>query len=256
MISCFQGISEFLILLQPQQKNQHLATETFRRPQIVCGENAIFFHRQSVEGIFNVLGINILAAFGHNHVLLAPEKLQMPVAIKAAKIAGDQPAIHDGLRGQLGIVQVVRHHRLAVNRNFADAIGIGIENTQLDSRQRLAYGVRAKRLQVIQGERGAGLGKPVSVGDGNAEIVEKLQRRRLDEGSASKHRPQFSAEPLMNLRQKFAAQADLGVRASKRLIQRDHSMEQENVCPRTVRRTWLADRAPDSSGSWEPARRR
>ena len=91
----------------------------------------------------------------------------------------------------------------------------GFKNAQLHSRQRLAHGVGAKRLEIIHRQHGAGFGQTISIRHGNSEIVEKLQRRRLHERAAGKHGPQFSAEGLVYLAQQLPAQAHIGTPAGE-----------------------------------------
>ena len=90
-----------------------------------------------------------------DHILLAAEELQMTAAIKAAQIAGKQPAVNDGLRSQLGIVEVMRHYGFAPCRHFSNAFRIRIQHTQLDPGQRLPDSIGTERLQIVERERRA-----------------------------------------------------------------------------------------------------
>jgi len=47
-----------------------------------------------------------------------------------------------------------------------------------------ANGICAEWHQIVYGDCGAGFGKAVAVGYGDAEVVEKLQGLRLGEGAA------------------------------------------------------------------------
>ena len=74
-----------------------------------------------------------------------------------------------------------------------------------------------KSFSVIAGAR---LRAAVAVADGNAEVVEKLQRRGLRESAADKKRAQLAAEGFVNLAQKRAAQARMRAAARERAIRR------------------------------------
>ncbi len=58
----------------------------------------------------------------------------MAVALEAAQIARQKPAIDDGFERQFRVVKIVRHHRLAAHRYFAHAVRVRAENPQLYSR--------------------------------------------------------------------------------------------------------------------------
>ena len=93
-------------------------------PQVVSSEYAILLDRNPQEGTFDILRVDILATFRDDHVLLAPQQLQMTGRIQFALIAGSQPAVNDGLIGQLGIVEVMRHDGATARNDFADAVFI------------------------------------------------------------------------------------------------------------------------------------
>ena len=104
------------------------------------------FTGKTVEDRFDVFGINVLAFFGDDHVFLAAEELQMASGIEAAEIAGHQPAVDDGFGGEFRLVQVAGHDRFAANRNFADAVGVRIDDANFHAGERLADSVGAERL--------------------------------------------------------------------------------------------------------------
>ena len=112
----------------------------------------------------------------------------MPVIVKSPQVSGQEPAIDDGPCRQFGVVQIVRHHRLAVSRNLPDPVRIGIQHPQFDPGQGLAYGIGAKWLQIVDGKHRASLGETVAIRDRNSQIIKKLQRGRFHERPAGKHR--------------------------------------------------------------------
>ena len=75
----------------------------------------------------------------------------------------------------------------------------GFDDAHFHARQRLAHRVGAKRLEIVQRDRRAGLGAAVAIGDRDAQIVEKLQRGGLGECAADEQRAQFAAESSVNL---------------------------------------------------------
>src|SRR5262249_22789379 len=158
----------------------------------------------------NVLGINVLAPFGDDHVLLATKQLQVTGTVEPAEVAGKQPPVNNRLGGQFGIIQVVRHNGRALSGHFADAFPIRIENSQSNSRQRLAYRIRAKRFQVVNRQYSAGLAKTVSIGDGNSQVVEELKSSSINERAAGNQSQQFASEGSMDGRQQLAAEFHSG----------------------------------------------
>ena len=62
---------------------------------------------------------------------LRPKKLQVAARVEPAEIAGHQPSVHNGFRGHLRIVQIMRHHRFAPNSHFAHAVGPRIGDAYL-----------------------------------------------------------------------------------------------------------------------------
>src|SRR5260370_18994565 len=134
----------------------------------------------------------------------------MASAVEAAEIAGHQPTVDNGFRCEFWLIQVTRHDGFAAHSNFADAIRRWIHDAHFHSGQRLADSVRAKRFQIVDGDRRSGFCKSVSVGDRNPQIVEKLQRLRFSESAADNDRAQLSAKCLVDLLEQDAADAEAG----------------------------------------------
>ena len=109
----------------------------------------------------------------------------MARVVEAAEVPGHQPAVNDGFRRKFRLVQVARHHRLASNGNFANAVGSRIHNAHLHPGQRLANRVRAKRFQIVRCYAHAGLGQPVGIRHGNAQVIKELQDLRFGEGATN-----------------------------------------------------------------------
>ena len=121
------------------------------------------------------------------------------------KSPGHQPAIHDRLRRHLRVIEILRHQRFAAHRHFADALGVWIHDFYFHAGQWLSNGVRAKRLEIIQGDRRSRFGAAVSVPNWNSKIIKKLQGGRLSKSSTHKKRAQLAAKRLVNLRQQRPA---------------------------------------------------
>src|SRR5713226_3045779 len=132
----------------------------------------------------------------------------MARAVKAAEVAGQEPTIDDGFRREFRLIQVTRHHGLAANRNFADAVGGRIYDAHFHPGQRLANRVRAKRFQIVDRDRRAGFREPIPVGDGDPEIVEKLERLRLGKCTADNNSVELSAKRFMDLLEQAAADSE------------------------------------------------
>src|SRR6267143_1607398 len=121
-------------------------------PNVVGGENAKFLDGKTFESGFDVLGIDILPFFSDDHVFLAAGEMQVASLVEAAKVAGQEPAVDDGFRREFRFIQVARHDGLASNGDFANAVGGGIYDAHFHPRQRLAHGVRAKWLQIVDND--------------------------------------------------------------------------------------------------------
>ena len=145
----------------------------------------------------------------------------MAAALKPAEIAGQKPAIDDGLQGEFRIIQIVRHHRLAARRHFPHTFSIRTQNSQFDSGQRLADRIGAERFEVVEREGGARFGETVTVDHGNAEIVEELQRRGFQECSAGNQRQQLSSKSPVHTGKQHAAELHIRPAARQDPINRN-----------------------------------
>src|SRR5258708_40221383 len=103
----------------------------------------------------------------------------MPGSVKASEVASQKPSVDDGFLREFWFIQIAGHDGFASNSNFANAVGSRIHDAHFHSWQRLADGVRAEWFQIVDRDRRAGFRESVSVGDGNPEIVKKLQRLRV-----------------------------------------------------------------------------
>ena len=71
----------------------------------------------------------------------------------------------------------------------------------------LPDGVRSKRFEVVDGDRGASFRQAIAIRDRDAEIVKELKRLRLRERAADNDRAEFAAERIVDLLQQAAAEA-------------------------------------------------
>src|SRR5216683_1826416 len=108
----------------------------------------------------------------------------MARAVKAAEVAGHEPTINDGFRREFRLIQVTRHHGLAANSNFADAVG-----------------------------------------DGDPEIVEKLERLRLGKCTADNNSVELSAKRFMDLLEQAAADSEAWPAFRQRLVDSNECVE-------------------------------
>ena len=140
----FRGYS--LAWFEVDNEHQFFANHGSLGPKEIRGEDAEFLYRQALENIFDVLGIDVLAFFGDDHILSPAEKLQMAGGVELSEVAGHEPTVDDGLRGQFWIVEIMRHDHFAAHGNFADAIRIWIHNFHFHAGKGFANGVRAEWL--------------------------------------------------------------------------------------------------------------
>ena len=158
------------------------------RPDVVCRENAELLHRDPLEIIFNIFGINIFPFRGDDHVFLAPEKLQMARGIDAAEVAGHEPAIHDGFRRHFRIVQISRTSRSCCARPLRRFRPRPAPDANFHPAHGFADGVGPEGLEIVQRDRGARFRATVAVVNRNADVVEKLNRGRFGKRAADEQR--------------------------------------------------------------------
>src|SRR5438132_8396832 len=151
--------------------------------------------------------------------------MQVSLRVELAEVTGAQPAIHDRLGGKLRLVEIAGHDCLAADVHFTDAILTGVDDLDFHARKRLANGVRAKWLEIVHGDSRAGLGEAVAIGDGDAEIVEKLQRLWFGERASHDDGPEFAAKCRMNLFQKAATEPEARLALRERLVHRNEEVK-------------------------------
>ena len=95
---------------------------------------------------------------------------------------------------------------------------LALDDANFHSGQRLADGVRAKGPQIIHRDRSARFREAVAVGNGDAEIVEKLKRLRLGESAADDDSAKLAAERLVDLFQQAAAKAEARAALGERFV--------------------------------------
>src|SRR5258708_602327 len=145
--------------------------------------------------------------------------------VEAPEVACQEPPVDDGFRREFRFIQITRHNGFAANGNFADTVGGRIHDAHFHPGQRLANGVRAKRFQVVDRDGGAGLRESVSIGDGNPEIVEKLQRLRFGKGAAYDDGAELSAESFMNLLEQAPADSEARPALGECLVDSNEGIE-------------------------------
>src|SRR5260370_19060685 len=163
----------------------------------------------------------------------------MPLAVKTPEIAGHKPAVDDGFRREFRFIQIAGHDRFAADGNFANAVSSRIHDAHFHTGQRLANRVRAKRFQIVDGDRRTGFRESVSVGDGNPEIVEKLQRLRFGESAADNNGAKFSAKRFMDLLEQEAADTKARPVFRQRLVDPNEGIENSAFARRQRIKTHL-----------------
>src|SRR5258708_6794982 len=105
--------------------------------------------------------------------------------IEAAEVAGHEPAVHDAFGGEFGLVEVAGHYGFAAHGDFADTVGIGIDDADLHAGERLADGVGTERLLIGFGDACDRFGGAVSICYHNPEYVEDMDNMRLSDSAPS-----------------------------------------------------------------------
>ena len=138
-----------------------------------------------IEHLLDLDRIDVLAA-ADQHVLLAVDDVAKALLVQFGEIAGFQPAVHERLRGGLGLVPIAPHHVRSLGPQLADLAG----------RQRLARG--ADDAHVANRNRGAAAFRAI-------EIILGLMRG--EGGGCFRHAP-----------------AEAGARVRKRLLDAAHEL--------------------------------
>src|SRR6266849_8437332 len=149
----------------------------------------------------------------------------MSLAVKTPEVASQKPSVDNGFRREFPFIQVAGHNGFAADSNVANAIGSRIHNAHFHSWQRLADRVRAEWFQIVDRDRRTGFRESVSVGNGNPEIVKKLQRLRFSESAADNDGAEFSAKRFMDLFEQEAADAKAWQSLRQRLVQANKHIE-------------------------------
>src|SRR5713101_2665705 len=149
----------------------------------------------------------------------------MSLAVKTPEVASQKPSVDNGFRREFPFIQVAGHNGFAADSNVANAIGSRIHNAHFHSWQRLADRVRAEWFQIVDRDRRTGFRESVSVGNGNPEIVKKLQRLRFSESAADNNGAEFSAKRFMDLFDQEAADSKARLTLSEQLVESNERIE-------------------------------
>ena len=79
-----RNVDEPLAAVRPHDHDQLLLPVA---PDHVAREDAELLHRQPVEDVLDVLGVDVLPARGHDHVLPAAEEAQVPGRLEPSEVA-------------------------------------------------------------------------------------------------------------------------------------------------------------------------
>jgi len=98
--------------------------------------------------------------------------------------------------------------------------------------KRLADRVRAKGMEIVDGDGGSGFGEAVAVGDGECRDRRKLESLRFREGAADDDGTEFAAERCVDLTEQFAAETEAGFLFVKALLIETRKIEKLRVFQR------------------------
>ena len=140
-----------------------------------------------VERLLDLARVDVVAA-ADDQVLLAVDDEEVAVLVLLGHVAGEEPAVGDGLLGLLLLAPVALHHVLAPDRDLADlalldVLAVVVDQLHLDAAHRHADRARLA-LDVGLVERGdrRGLGEPVALEhdavEGLLELLHHLDRHR------------------------------------------------------------------------------
>jgi len=144
-----------------------------------------------LNGCFQILGIQVQAGRGHNHLALAAQEAQLAGGLGLGQVAGGQPLIF--LR-----MHCAARPRCCRNRRAADQHFAVRAQLYLAPRQRLADGSLGHMKGVVQRNQRRGFRHSVALHKHEAQRVPELFQRAGQGSAAGDEHPELQSEGLVN----------------------------------------------------------
>ena len=142
---------------------------------------------QVVQHHLDLLGIDVLAVVGQDHVLAAAQQEDVPFGVHRADVAGAEPAVAEHRGGRFRILVVAPEHDVPLDGEFTgDMLRIrGIHAEFHDFRQVLPAGLGDVLPRPAVGDDGGEFGQPVPRHEGHLQLVnQQVLQFEGDGGSA------------------------------------------------------------------------
>ena len=154
-----------------------------------------------VQHCLDVLGVDVLAAGAHNHILQAALDIEPSVLVELPEVARAEPAVgrEDLLRG-LGILEITHHRTRRAGYDLTlPGLGVDVLQPQFDAR-----GLGSRRAETHlrgsgSGQQRRGLGQSVTDGIGHFGFEQELFGPSVELRPADSEEPQAAAEELHKL---------------------------------------------------------
>ena len=150
------------------------------------------------DGVFNLLGIDVLAVGTKQHGLLAPTNKDVAVGINRAKVACVQPALRINGTGRFLVVLIVAQHDVsAPDEYFARHGGrFFAQNLYLHARGGLAARALHKMMPILIADNGAALRHAVAYGVGHLYLCQEILHILIEGSPTHNNFIELAAEGL------------------------------------------------------------
>ena len=179
-------------------------------------------HRREV--FLNLLGEDIFAVFEDNDRLLSAGDVNIPLAVEIAEVTRAEPTVvgEGGSGGRL-ILVVAEHDVLALDADFAVAVGRDVVKLDLAAGQRNADGGRVVEHIVVGADQRRALGDAVAVDERDADAVKEFAKLGTQRRTAADDLTQIAAERLVHRGKQRLAHVD--AHAAHLVAHRNHLFE-------------------------------
>ena len=145
----------------------------------VADDDALADEGVGAQAVLEHRGGDVLAAGGHEDLLLAPGDPQEAVVVELADVAGVEPAVADRLGGRRVVAAVAAEQ---VDAAQADLAVVG--DAHVDAGQRQADRADPHLAGAVDGGRGGGLGEAVALEDRDADAAVEVAEAGAERGAA------------------------------------------------------------------------
>ena len=139
-------------------------------------------------------GGDVLARGEDDDVLDPSLDEEIAVPVEMAQIAGVKPAVFYGLPGGGLILKIPGHNVVAPDQDLADAVGVGVENSDFHPCQGPARRPQAGSLRRVEGDHRRGLREAVALQHRKSQPRQVLRQRLGQFGPAADKKTKLLAQ--------------------------------------------------------------